>query len=86
MEKKIKDLLLVLIDLSEGKGLEFSDLIVAKDYLQHGEYGLCFDTIVTQMYEYNIGINEEFYLQIEKAANMMKIPASDYLFMKELIK
>lgn len=86
MGKKIKELLLVLIDSSEGKGLEFSDLIVARDYLQHGEFGLCFDTIVTQMYEYNIEIDEEFYIQIEKVASMMKIPVSGYSFMKELIK
>jgi hypothetical protein len=86
MDKKIKELLQVLIDGSVVKGLSSSDLNGAKEYLQYNEFGLCFDTIVTQMYEYNIEIDEEFYIQIEKVASTMKIPVSGYSFMKELIK
>ena len=85
MDKKIKKLLQTLIDQSETKGLSSSDVNAAKEYLQHHEFGLSLDTIVTQMYEYNVQIDQEFYLQIEQIANMMNIPESEYSYIKKLI-
>jgi len=86
MNTELKRSLLKLIDNSSVKGLSISDVNAAKEYLIHNELGLCFDTIVSQLYEYEIDIDEAFYEQIEKIAGKMNIETADYSYMKELIK
>jgi L-serine deaminase len=86
MDKKLRILLQSLIDHAESIGLGPQDLNTAKDYLIHHEFGLCLDTIATQLYEYSLPIDAAFYVQLQEGAKMMKIPETKYSFMKELIK
>ncbi|MGQ7857466.1 MafI family immunity protein [Pedobacter sp. WC2501] len=83
--KKLIQVLLNLIDFARIFGLNEDDLKNAKDYLRYQEFGLCFDTIITQMYEYDIEIENDFYTLISKIGDKMKLENENYSFMKELI-
>ena len=81
----LKKQLNLLIKRVEILGLPEADLITASEYLKYNEYGLCFDTIITQMYELEIAVNVECYILIKEIANQMQIEEQHYGFMKELI-
>lgn len=78
--------LLGLIEIARILGLNENDLKNAKDYLAHNEFELCFDTIITQMYEYDIEIDSEFFESISKIGQNMNLEQDNYSFMKELIR
>ena len=75
-----------LIKSAEILGLSNVDIKIAQEYLEYNELGLCFDTIVTQLYEYDIEIDNQFFLMVSKIANMMNLSQSHYDFMKDLIR
>jgi len=83
---KINQLLSDLIKNAAPIGLSSRDISNAQEYLEYREYGLCFDTLVTQLYEFDIEINEEYYAMIVKAADAMQLPVEEYSFMRELIR
>jgi effector-binding domain-containing protein len=76
--KSIVIKLTALIDSS--KILELADhyLKTAYDFLEHDEFELRFDTIITQMYEEDIKIGGEFYELIREIENKMKVPTESY--------
>jgi hypothetical protein len=78
--------LLKLAECSKILGLNENDVQNAKDYLIHNEFGLCFDTIITQMYEYDITIDENFYELVSKIGTKMNLQQNNYSFLKELIR
>jgi hypothetical protein len=86
MDRSLSQLLQSLIEGAESKGLGLEDLNIAKDYLDHHEFRLCLDTIATQLYEYSLSIDAEFYAQLQEAAEMIKLSETEYSFMKELIR
>ena len=47
--------LLEYLGLTKNLGLPEADYNSALEFLEYNEYGLCFDNVVTQMYEYEIG-------------------------------
>jgi hypothetical protein len=80
----IRKLLLSLIEGAKGFGLQ-RDIDNANDYLEYHEYGLCFEIIVTQLYEHEIKIDQKYFLLISKIGENLKLPLDDYVFMKELV-
>lgn len=74
------------VDAVESLGLNNSDIETAQEFLNHREYGLAFDTIITQMYEYEVEIDSEFYNYIEVIAKEVKLLKVEYVFMQELIR
>lgn len=82
----MKTLINALLNISKALGIKVDDLKNAKDFLDHHEYGLCFDTIVTQMYEYDIEIDNEFYQLINKIGKKLDMPLESYSFTQELIR
>ena len=84
--KQLINTLRILIDIAKQLGLPDSDLMNAIDFLEHDEYGLCFDTIVTQMYEYDIEIDDEFYSLLICISVKLVLSSDSYSFMKELIR
>ena len=84
--KTLKETLLKLIEIARILGLNEKDLKNAKDYLEHNEFGLCFDTLITQMYEYDIEIDNNSYELISKIGKKMNLEVDNYSFMKELIR
>lgn len=75
-----------LIEAANDLGLAGGDINNSKEFLVNREYGLAFDTIVTQLYEYEIEIDSEFYALIVKVAQKMKISENGYSFMIELVR
>ena len=82
----LKQLLEVLIDRSKFLGTYKTDVREAQELLEYNEYGLCFDTLITQMYEYDINIDRDFYSLICEIGSKLEIEEKEYNFMKELIK
>jgi hypothetical protein len=67
-------------------GLQEADKNLAKEYLDYNEFELCFDQVVTQLYEYNIKVDEDFYRLAETIASKLGIPETGYVYLKELIR
>jgi len=66
-------------------GLSDTDSKNAVSFLDHNEFGLCFETVITQMYEYEVRIDIEFYELIDEIGKEMNLALDSYSFMKELI-
>lgn len=84
--KSLKYLLKVLLNCASALGLKDKDVNNARDLLDHEEFELCLDMVITQMYEYDIEINADFYKLIDEIGFKMNIPEEKYSFMKELIR
>jgi hypothetical protein len=81
LKRKIK----ILLEYSQKLGIRDEDLNNAIEFLDYNEFELCFDTIITQMYEYDIKIDEKFFQLVEEIGTDLKLPVNAYFFMKELI-
>ena len=73
-----------LIDQAETFGLSEYDLNNAREMLEVNEWGLGFDILVTQLYEYDIPITTEFIKLAEEVMNDMKIDAGEFNFIYKL--
>lgn len=82
---RIKSLLVQFIKQAQNFGLHDQDALNALDLLEHYEFGLCLDLVITQLYEYDIKINECFYKMISEICNIITIDFEKYLYMNELI-
>lgn len=78
--------LLKLIEIAKTLGLSEFDVNNATEYLINKEYLLSYDTIITQMYEFDLEISNEVYLLISQIGKKMNLADTDYLFMNELIR
>lgn len=85
-QNKTNELLSSIIDCAKELGLPDADVVHATDFLRNNEQGLCFDQIVTQLYEYDIELNTDFYSLVEKAAQKLSLPVEEYSNLKELIR
>ena len=74
-----------LIKRAEALGLDESDLRTSVEFLEHREFGLCFDTIITQMYERSIVIDPAFYELVSRIGNQMDVDEDHYTFLVNLI-
>nr|WP_294793609.1 MafI family immunity protein [uncultured Mucilaginibacter sp.] len=81
----LKNLLINLLEESRLLGLPKDHLDSAYEFLSHREYGLCFDTVVVQMHENDIRIDNNFYNLIKSIAKKMDLSESEYGFISELI-
>lgn len=86
MTDSINNLLTNLINQAQNFGLSVADIRNAREFLLNHEYGLCFDTIITQIYEYDISITYEYYDLISNIGQKLKIDSKEYEFVKELIE
>ena len=82
----MKKKLAALIEEAKILGLPQRDLDNANDFLINHEYGLCYDTVITQLYEYDIEIDNKIYSLISKIAKDLSLSENDYLFMKDLVR
>ena len=81
-KKKINRLLELAIQL----GLQDIDSDNAIEFLNIREYGLAFDTIVCQLYEYDNEISQSFYDEVKKTAKCLNVEKSNYDFLKKNIR
>ena len=82
---KITKSLQLLIKIARLVGLNEQDIKSAEELLNHREYGLSFDTLITQIFEYNIEISNEIYELIIYIGHKLKLPEKNYLYMEELV-
>ncbi|RFS17458.1 MafI family immunity protein [Emticicia sp. C21] len=83
---KLKQSLRLFIEEAKTLGLSNQYLEEAIEFLEFFEYELCFDTIITQIYESNIEIDNEFFIEICKIGEMLKLPIENYSFIKGCIR
>lgn len=81
-----RKLVLTLIEKAQELGLPDDDIATAVDLLEHREYALALDTVITQLDEYEISIHREFYQLVIVIAENRQLPEDDYLFLKLLVK
>ncbi len=62
------------------------DIVNCNEFLVNNEYLLCYDTLVTQIYEYDREITNEDYEYFENVARKLKIDINEYQILKELIR
>lgn len=55
---------------------------IVREYMDAGEFGIVFDQIVHDIYEYRIPINNTEYSLIEDLAQLMALPEENYTFLK----
>lgn len=84
--KKIKRALQLLIDIAAQLELNEFDVIQAKELLDHHEFVLSFDTLITQMFEYEIEITPDIYHLIIYIGRYFKLSPNEYEYMQELIR
>ena len=75
-----------LIEAAKVLGLGDLDINNSIGLLENREYGLAFDTVITQLYEYEIEIDRDFYDLIVKVAQKMGIEEGAYSFMIEMVR
>ncbi|MES2110315.1 MAG: MafI family immunity protein [Bacteroidota bacterium] len=83
---KIYNQLSALLGRAEALGLPLVDITASKEYLQYNEYELCLEQVITQLYEYDIEIDSEFYKEVESTAKLLAISQSSYEYIAELIR
>jgi hypothetical protein len=57
-----------------------------EEFIDHNEFGLAFETLCCQLYEYDITISKEFYEKIVLYGESIEIKPSEWLPLKELIR
>jgi len=67
------------------KSLPPDDIKKIVEFIENNEFGLAYETLCTQLYEYNIQISCEFYEKISFCGKSIKIQPSMWMPLKELI-
>lgn len=82
---KLRQKLQKLTDIAKIIGLNEADLHKVIEYLDYDEYGLCFETIITQLDENDLKITAPIYGFMLEIANEMKLDWENYFFIEEMI-
>src|ERR1043165_552444 len=75
-----------IIASAELLGLPKADILIAKEFLDYNEKGLCLDHVITQLHEYEVEVTPSFINLVGKAAEQMLMSADSYSYLKELIR
>lgn len=85
-EKELKASLLLLIEKAKIIGLKNQYLVDASEFLAYHEYGLCFDTLIEQIYEESIEIDETFFELVCKVREKLQLPAENYDYLRKCVR
>lgn len=66
--------------------LPSSDAINVKEFITHGEWGLAYEILCSQLYEYDVEVSLEYYQKIASLGELMEVTPSTWSLLKELIK
>jgi len=83
---ELKEIISLQINTAKALGARPEDIEIAQEYLREGEYGLAWDQLVSQMYEYQINIDQDYYDLVAEIAQKMRIGENEYSFLREVIK
>jgi hypothetical protein len=84
--KNIKEKLQLLNIIAKDLGLNGDTIYHAGEFIEHHEFELSFDFIITQLYEYDIEIDDLIYNLIVSIGIQLKLSPDKYEFMNELIR
>lgn len=73
-----------LLDMVQTR-LPVETVRLVSELLLHGEWGVALEVICDQLYEYNITISMEEYLQAELAARGMNMSNRTYELLRQLV-
>lgn len=74
LSQLIRDLLLKAVEF----GVSVEGELIVEEYIEYHEFGLAFEHIVYELNENNISINKEYYVEIKKVGDLMKLNESEY--------
>ena len=74
-----------ILQLLEEVKLPATDIENIIEFAEHNEYGLAYETLCTQLYEYSAPISFAYYEKISFLGPLMQINPSMWLPLKELI-
>lgn len=63
-----------------------SDIENAIEMVEHNEFGIGFEIICEQLFEYGVKISPDIYQKIVELGQKMEMPSERWNFLKELIK
>lgn len=75
-----------MIERAKAFGLNGTAIDNALEELEHNEGGLALDTILSQLFEYSIAIDEEFVASAKELCDSMGISWNEYEFVSELVQ
>ncbi|WP_284452577.1 MafI family immunity protein [Parachlamydia acanthamoebae] len=55
------------------------------EFVKYREWGVAFETLCTQLYEFDIKISPDSYEKIAVLGKLMKLESSNWEFLKELV-
>lgn len=82
----IKDDVRTLIDRATELGLRSEDRENALNALEYNEAAEAFDTVVTQLYEYDIEIDPAFLKSAQEIGDRMKLDRHTYDILEKLVR
>lgn len=74
-----------LIERAVELGLRSEDAASARELLEYNESGLALYTVLTQLYEYSVPVDDKFVEDAVAILGLMKIDLNTYRFIYELI-
>lgn len=83
---RVSRILNELIERTRAFALPEADREAATEFLEQGEYELCLDQLITQLYEYELPIDQPYWELTEKAAIELEIAPDKFNYLKELVK
>lgn len=69
-----------------GNSLPVENIHDAEDLLEHNEWGESLSLICTQLYEYDITINQDMYEKIASLGREIDMPSKEWSVLQELVK
>ncbi len=85
MSELIEIELSLVLDSLKDK-LPNADFERMHELIQVREWGVCFQNLCDQLYEYDVRISSETYKRIEAIGNRMELPASNWKPLQELVE
>lgn len=73
-----------IIQLLEDVKLPAADIENIIEFTAHNEYGLAYETLCTQLYEYSVPISSAYYEKLSSIGMLMEIDSSMWLSLEEL--
>jgi hypothetical protein len=81
----MKQTLKSILARSARLGLPKAHLELAREFLDGHEFGLCLDTIVTQVCEEGVRVDERFYLEVKAAAEKIGLAREKVERVREML-
>ena len=84
-DQTTEDKILILLD-EVSDHLPIDDTKNIKEFIEHREWGVGFETLCAQIFEYNIQISNEFYKKLSAIGESMDIESFIWTPLEKLIK